>query len=189
MRALKFYLSALSLAAAILFLPGLWYISPYIYSSGLVSAVETNDAATVGKIMSNEYRVRLGGLELSEGLKRGLDGIESTDKKKKALILSATKDIFSIGVANGSISPDAWVKVLQGKGIFSQDILPPDYRLKLVASKSSAYGATNDIFRVEFRMSPTGEYATVVLSRQGWFRWRATEIEISSISLLMPIRL
>jgi hypothetical protein len=46
-----------------------------------------------------------------------------------------------------------------------------------------------DAFRVEFRMKPTGEYATLVMTRDGWFRWRATDIELSSITMLIPIKL
>jgi hypothetical protein len=189
MRSAKLLLSAVGISASILFIPAAWYLSPYIYASALVSAVSAGDGATVGRILNDEYQVRLGGLTLNDGLKQLLGGIPASDKKRRAFVLDATKDVLAIAVANGSIGPDAWARVLQGKGLIPLEIIPSEWRIKQRSVASSGYGPAMDVFRVEFRMSPTGEYASVVMSRQGWFRWRATGIEISSLSVVVPMSL
>lgn len=167
-----------------------WRGSPYLYANALQTAVETSDLATIVKLVEVET-VRQ---ELSEAT---LESLPASVKLAGGLILSAqVRDLIGKSFKNmfidRAMAPQRIASLLRGNGVLSAEILakiPPEMLTKRTMQVERGYGDTSDVFLLRFVAKETGEEATAVMRRNGWFSWRVVAIRLSPpYSLLWPLR-
>ncbi len=167
-----------------------WRGSPYLYANAFQTAVETSDLPTIVKLVEVET-VRQ---ELSEAT---LESLPPSVRLAGNVILSAqVRDLlarsFKKVFVDRATMPQRIASLLRGNGILPTEILariPPEMLTERTMQIERGYGDTSDVFLVRFVAKETGEEATAVMRRTGWFSWRVVAIRLSPpYSLLWPLR-
>jgi hypothetical protein len=188
MNSVKLNAAATLVMATLLFLfIAVWYLSPRIYASSLISAAQARDLGTIVKRVDVARVTASSSDELTEKLS------DTFRLQNGALITNALRTVIneSLKVIAGddSIFADKFANLVNGRGFVSNTALaaiPREIAARRTPAMDGDYGDTFDTYIQRVAFKETGEALALMMERDGWFKWRVVSVKMNSPSALLP---
>lgn len=166
----------------------LWFLSPRLYASSVMTAAASGDKATLVNRMDIE-RIRKSAADDLTEVTLATSKLGGGKALSNVLRMAITKGVEALHANDDPALAEKIANLINGRGFVSSAVyklIPKENLARRTGEAAGDYGDTHDLFFERVRFRETGEELSLMFERRGVFAWRLVAIKTNGGSVLAP---